>query len=114
LHFMEVLATPFDFLKDVRSRGGPDERFRVCIMMGDVFFNCMSKFCDAAEGPAAKTVHGKVAEEALHHVKPGSACWGKMEVEARIALLPRPDFLMFVRGVVVTDEVDFFVGRCSG
>ena len=71
---MEVLATPFDFLKDVRSRGGPDERFRVCIMMGDVFFDCMSKFCDAAEGPAAQAVHGKVPEEAPHHIKPGSAC----------------------------------------
>jgi hypothetical protein len=93
---MEVLATPFDFLKDVRSRGGPDEGFRICIMMGDVFFDCTSKFCDAAERPAAKAVHRKVAEEALYHIKPGSACWGKMEVEAGIALLPRFDFLMFV------------------
>ena len=68
---MEVLATPFDFLKDVRSRGGPDEGFRVCIMMGDVFCDCLSKFCDAAEGPAAKAVHRKVPKEALYHIKPG-------------------------------------------
>jgi hypothetical protein len=83
------------------------------LLMGDVFFDCTSKFCDAAEGPAAKAVHRKVTEEALYHIKPGSACWGKMEVEAGIALLPRFDFLMFVRGVVVTDDVDFFVGRCA-
>jgi hypothetical protein len=110
---MEVLGTPFDFLKDVRSRGGPDEGFRICIMMGDVFFDCTSKFCDAAEGPAAKAVHREVPEEALYHIKPGSACWGKMEVEAGIALLPRFDFLRFVRGVVVTGDADFFVGRCA-
>ena len=81
------------FLKDVASRGGPDG-FRGCIMMGDVFFDCLSKFSDAVEDPAAKSLGGKVAKEALYHVKPGSACWGKMEVKAGIALLPGFDFLV--------------------
>jgi len=35
-------------------------------MMGDVFFDCMSKFCDARR-PAAKAVHRKVAEKRFHH-----------------------------------------------
>src|SRR4029453_5963945 len=105
---MEVLATSFDFLKDVRSRGGPGEGFRICIMMGDVFFDCTRKFCGAAEGPAGKAVHRKVPEEALSQIKAGRACWGKMEWEAGIAHLPTFGFLMFVGGVVVTDDVDFF------
>jgi hypothetical protein len=32
-------------------------------MMGDVFFDCTSKFCDAAQGPAAKAVHRKVRKK---------------------------------------------------
>jgi hypothetical protein len=36
-----------------------------------------------------------------------------MELKAGIALLPRFDSLVFVRGVVVADEVDFFVSWCA-
>jgi hypothetical protein len=43
-----------------QAGGGPDEGFRGCNMMGDGFFDCRSKFCDAVEDSAAKVLGSKV------------------------------------------------------
>ena len=63
------------------------------------------------ENPAPKPLFGKIPEEAFDHVQPG--CTGRCEVhmKARVALQPVDDFLMFVRGVVVANDMDLFVFR---
>ena len=80
-------------------------------MMGDVFFDCRvsSATLRKARGEGCSSEVRKkrstiLSQEALVGVK-----WKwKRGLRFCHAL-----FLMFVRGVVVTDDVDFFVGRCA-
>jgi hypothetical protein len=49
---------------------------------------------------------GNLPEEALDQIEPGSGCWGKMEMNALFADQPGFDGWMFVRGVIVANDVD--------
>ena len=55
---------------------------------------------------APDSVCRQVSEEAFHHVEPGRAGGGEVEMEVRISLLPGLDFCVFVRRVVVADHMD--------
>ena len=60
---------------------------------------------DAGETAAADGLAGDDAEEDFDHVQPGPASRGEVQGAARVALEPGADGGMFVRGVVVADEV---------
>jgi len=67
-------------------------------------------------GNALKTAQpddfsSNLPKEALDQIEPGSRCWGKMEVNALFAGQPSFDGWMFVRGVVVANDVDRLVSR---
>ena len=49
----------------------------------------------------------KTPRRRLDHVQPGGAGWGEVEMKPWVALLPSLDPLMFVGGVVVTNQVNF-------
>src|SRR5450755_1351237 len=53
----------------------------------------------------------EVSEKALHHIEPRSAGWSEVEMKPGVAPLPGLDFVMFMGGVVVADDVDLLVFR---
>jgi hypothetical protein len=63
------------------------------------------------EDAAFELVLGQVAEEAFDHVEPTGRGWREANVEAFVRLQPALNPCMFVRGVVIADQIDFLVGR---
>jgi hypothetical protein len=49
--------------------------------------------------------------EPLHQIEPGGACRGKVKMEARVLGEPGLDRRMFVRAVVVEDEMNVLPAR---
>lgn len=98
-----------DFLQYVVSLGGSDERSGGLVMHGDVFLDSGIEFGDAAEHAMAQTACGDVAEEALDHVQPRSRGRRKVHCKARVFLQPFFHLGMFVRGVVIADQVQRLV-----
>lgn len=49
--------------------------------------------------------------KALDQVKPGSGSWREMDMDARMLLQPSLDHGMFVRRVVVANQMQFFAFR---
>jgi len=64
------------------------------------------EFFDAAEGAATDGFLGDQAEEALHLVQPGTVSGNEVNVPARMPGEPGFHPSMFVRAVVVDDQVD--------
>src|SRR5512132_494179 len=69
---------------------------------------------DRAEDAALETALGELGEEALDGVEPGAGGRREVEDEARVALQPRLDLRVFVRGVVVEDDVHDVADRHGG
>ena len=69
-------------------------------MNRQILFNRRDEIGFAMKHSAPDSVGGQVAEEAFHHVEPGRAGGGEVEMEVRISLLPGLDFCVFVRRVV--------------
>src|SRR5512140_2060330 len=69
---------------------------------------------DRAEDAALETALGELGEEALDGVEPGAGGRREVEDEARVALQPRLDLRVFVRGVVVEDDVHDLADRHGG
>lgn len=75
-------------------------------MVGDVVGDRLLQVADALEHSPAKALFAQVPKEALDHVQPRGAGRCEVAVETRVAFKPRLHFLMLVRGVVVTDEMN--------
>jgi hypothetical protein len=59
---------------------------------------------------AAQLVLGQVAES-FDHIEPAGRGWGEVDPEALVTVQPPGNFLVFVCGIVVADQVDmFFLG----
>ncbi len=81
-------------------------------MVLDVLDDGIDQLGYASEGVALQALLVEVAEEALDDVEPRAACGNEVDVETRMPLQPALDFLVFVRGVAVHDEVEIeFIGR---
>jgi len=74
-----TLKGAFDILQDIRGFCGPDEGFRLVVMLVDVGVDRRDQFFDIAKHAAPESMFGQIAEEALQHVQPGSA--GGREVQ---------------------------------
>ena len=98
-----------DFLQNVVSLGSPDKRPGGLVMHDDVFLDGGVGFGDTAEYAMAETTCGDIAKEALDHVQPGSRGRRKVNCKARVFLQPFFHLGMFVRGVVIADQVQRFV-----
>ena len=59
--------------------------------------------------PRPQSVLREVAEEALDHVQPGRAGRREVYVKARVPFQPALHLGVFVRGIVVGDQVQLFV-----
>lgn len=80
-------------------------------MSRDVLINGKSNFPYTSEDATPDAIDSKIAEEAFHHIEPGRACRSEMNVEARISCKPSFDLFMFVRGVVVANDMDVLLSR---
>ena len=80
-------------------------------MHGDVLLDRAGQFRDAAKHAVAQALGGDVAEESLDHVEPGRRGGSEMNMDARVPGQPLLDLRMFVRRVVVADQVQRFVLR---
>jgi hypothetical protein len=60
------------------------------------------------EDAAAQLVLGQVAEEAFDHIEPTGRGWGEVDVEALVTVQQADDLLVFMRVIVIADQVDVF------
>src|SRR5713226_5497587 len=81
------------------------------VVLVDVVADSHDQFLDIAEDAAPKAVLSEVAEESLHHVEPGTAGGGEVHMEAPMAGQPLVDLGMFVRGIVIRDQIDLLACR---
>src|SRR5216683_599575 len=96
-------ASALDLLQDVGSFGRPDKG--VGVVTRDVFFNGLDQLRDAGEATASELFLGQVAKESLDHVEPGSTGRSEMKVEPFMLFHPGLHVGMFVRRVVVDNEM---------
>src|SRR5437764_154795 len=96
---------PADFLDDVLSSLVPDERLRVVVVLSDVVKDGFDQVRHTGENPAPDALVVEIAEEPLDHIEPGTTGRNEMEVEAFVTFEPRDDLRVFVRGIVVGDEM---------
>ena len=80
-------------------------------MLSDVNFDGLDQFGDTSKATAPDLLLSYVSKEALDHVEPGRTGGREMHVEAPVAFHPGMDLGMFVRGVVVANDVNLCIGR---
>ena len=80
-------------------------------MVVDVFIEGLNEFQDAAEHASLQPVFREIPEEAFDHVEPRGAGRREVHMETRVPFQPTLDLGVFVRGVVVGDQMDLAVLR---
>src|SRR2546428_546413 len=78
----------------------------------DVLVDSGDQIRDVLEGASTDALVGNLAEPALHHVQPRAGSGNEMQVEAGMAFQPRLDARMFVRPVVVDDQMQVQIEWC--
>ncbi len=111
---IQRLVPAFDGGDDAVGVGGPDEWFRLIVVLGEEAVDGRLEVHDGAEDAALEASLRELGEEALHRVQPGARGRHEMEGEARVALEPAPDLGVLVGGVVVEDDVNHASGRHVG
>ena len=74
-------------------------------MFVNVICDCVNELPYALECSATNSLFGEVAEPALDHVQPRTARWCEVHVEAFVTRQPLLHLRMFVRRVVVNNEM---------
>ena len=90
--------------------GGPDERFRALIVLGQEAVDGDLKIDERMEDTVFEASFGEPGEEALDGVEPRTGRWREMEGEARVPLEPLADLGVLVGGVVIENHVDRLAG----
>jgi len=98
-----------DFGEDVFRFLGPNECFRVGVVMCNVVADCVFQFGHAPEHAVADAVLGDVAEPTLDHVQPRAAGGRAVDVKSPVTFQPLHDVGMLVRGVVIDDQMQIQV-----
>src|SRR5512132_2999318 len=91
--------------------GGPDERFGIVVVLGEVAVDRGLEIDQRVEYATLQAAPGELGEEALDGIELGRR--GRREVEgpARVASEPGPDLGMLVAAVVVEHDMDQLAGR---
>lgn len=80
-------------------------------MSFDVLTDGPDEFAYALERAAPDTFFGEVSEPALDEIKPRTGGGREVEIEPRVTLKPCSHARVFVRPVVVHDQVQVKAGR---
>ena len=78
----------------------------------DVLVDSGDQIRDVSERASTDALVGNLAEPALHHVQPRAGSGNEMQVEAGMAFQPGLDARMFVRPVVVDDQMQVQIEWC--
>ena len=100
-----------NLLEDVLRLGGPDERLRVAVGLGEEAVDRRLPFDQGPEHAAPEPPLRQLGEEALDRVRRRGRGRGEVEGPARVPLGPGQDLGVLVGAVVVQDGVDEFAGR---
>ncbi len=73
--------------------------------MLNVIRNRVDQMADAVEGPTTNPLVGDLAKPTFHQIQPRTARWNEVDVKPWMSFQPRLDLGMFVRVVVVHDQV---------
>ena len=96
---------------DFLGIGFPDEWFWLEIVVEHEAVDGGLKVDDAFEDAALETTPGEDGEEALDSVQPTGRGRSEVECPPGMSTEPFDDLGVFVRGVVIQDDVDGLVGR---
>jgi hypothetical protein len=91
--------------------GFPDERLGLKVVVGEEAVDGGLEIDDALEDPSFEPPLGEDGEEALDGVQPTGGGGREVEGPPGMAAEPRDDLGVFVRAVIVEDDVDGLVGR---
>ena len=105
---IQSAAGTLDLFEDIGSLGGPDERLRAPVVLVDVLSDSHDQFFRIMKDTAPQAILCQVSEEAFHHIQPRTAGRREVDVESRMTSEPSLHFGMFVRGIVVDDQVKVF------
>ncbi len=108
---MQCDARTANLLDDLLCGGCPYERFWILIMRLDEFFDGPFQTRDALEDAAAQTFPSELAEEAFDDIEPRATGRREMDMKAGVSFQLILHVLVFVRGIVVHDQIDVQVGR---
>src|ERR1035441_4690876 len=108
---MQGGACSGDFFEDVGGFCSPDKGFWVSVVVVDVVADGGDQLLQVLEDAAPDLVCCQVTEEPFDHVEPGSRRRREADVESLVFQQPALDARMFVRRVVVADQVDFLPCR---
>src|SRR5262249_30040369 len=90
---------------------GPDERFWVSIVLGEIGVDRALEVDDRAEDAATDALAGHFGEEVLDRIEPGGRGRGEVEGPTWMTRQPSPHPGMLVRGVVVEHRMDQLASR---
>ncbi len=108
---MQCDARTANLLDDLLCGGCPYERFWILIMRLDEFFDGPFQIGNALEDAAAQTFPSELAEEAFDDIEPRATGRREMDMKAGVSFQLILHVLVFVRGIVVHDQIDVQVGR---
>ncbi len=108
---IERSASTLDLFEDIEGLGGPDERLWTPVVFINELSDSHDEFFGIVKYAAPQSVLGEVAEEAFDHVQPRTAGGREVDMKPGMTSEPSLHFRMFVGGVVVNDQVKFFVRR---
>src|SRR6266705_303965 len=95
-----------DLAQDPRGSGRPDKRARVLIVLAKVLTNGSNEFSHAAKRSTPNALARDLREPALHQVQPRGPRGDEMEMVALALSEPLLHLGMFVRAVVVHDQMN--------
>ena len=104
-------AKSFEFGEDGVGGSGPHEGLGVLIVVFNELMDFALQIGHGVEGAAADRALRDESEPALDLIEPGGVGGGVVNVEACAACEPRFDFGMFVRAVIIDDQMHVEVLR---
>ncbi len=79
-------------------------------MVFDVVSNCTLEFGDATKDTSADAIYCDVSEESFDRVQPRGARWCEVNVKPWVPQQPTLHPWMFMRGIIVHNEVQLLAG----
>ncbi len=101
---------PINGSDDIVWISGPNERLGLLVMFVDEAIDGGLKIDHGMEHASFQPALGQLGEEALDGIEPGGRCWGEVEGPAGMAGEPLADLFVFMRAVIVEDDVDHLAG----
>jgi len=111
---MKRFSRQLHFFKNVGRLGRPDERLGRLIRGLDIAVDRIDQTRNAREHAALQSLAGQVAEESFDHVQPTGAGRREVNVESPMPLEPFENLRMFMRRIIVNDQMKLFVRRRLG